>query len=538
MTDKILKESNLVIVPDPGTAAGNLHAGRGAAEKTYTANSFDPATADTGLTYTPGRVARYMYNRYQPTPGYKVFGYLSDWGIYDGRYGENFDDQNVDYRIGGRGTDIMRLLTPNGSPPLYDKIIVGFTAIIGDQGANEDTINAAALDFKIASSPGDLPAQRGRATFTDPWGDVAAYVNCGFNSWISNDYPMLFDANRAQGVLGALVKLHRQSPSMTIGMSLGGWTMSQAFHHIAKEPIAREKLAESLKNIVIKFPMFTELDLDWEYPGVEGAPGNDYGPEDADNYALLIRAIKDALPNVKISIATIAVPEKLEQANIPKLIEAGVEGLNVMTYDFFGSPWADRLMHHTNLFRPLTGFTPPLNSANDAVSYLIGLGIDSKMINIGFASYTRNAQRAEIERTSPLTGRYEPRQPNEDNTVGSFEAALTEWPDLLRLYLDEDLEGINGFELHRDAQCKAEFLYNDQTGVFMSIETPRTVLEKARYVKDNNLGGLFLWMIDSDNGLLTNAAREGLGAQLVAPATVDMARFYNPGKNARSDEKS
>lgn len=422
----------------------------------------------------------------------------------------------------------MRLLPPTGQVAPYDKIIVGFTGIIGDQGELELVINQAALDFKIASNAADLPNQRGKATFTDPWADVGAYINCGFAAWKSNDYPFLFNPREAQGVLGALVKLHQRTPELSIGLSLGGWTMSEAFHHIAKEPVAREKLAESLANIFSTFPMFNELDLDWEFPGVEGAPGNEYGPEDAGNYAALIKAIKVRLPNVKISIATHADPAKLEKANVPLLIEAGVESLNVMTYDFFGSPWAEKLMHHTNLYRNATDST--LNSVDDAVTYLLGLGIDSKKINIGYAGYTRNAQQATIRNISPLNGYYEPRQPYDDNTIGSFGPGVTEWPDLLRLYLDENLKGINGFHLYRDDVSKAEFLYNPSSKVFMSIETPWSVRAKAEYVKEKNLGGIFTWMIDLDNGLLTNAAREGLGAEPVGPQVVDMTNLYTSGK--------
>ncbi|AZE50394.1 Chitinase [Pseudomonas chlororaphis] len=522
--------SSLVHIPDPGTSVAGAIWGAGAAEKTYAKNNFDPRTADSGHSFTPGRVAKHLFNSYLPTPEYKVFGYLSDWGIYDSRYGEYAGDERPDFSVGGRGTDIMRLLPPAGQAALYDKIIVGFTAIIGDQGELELTINQAALDFKIAANEADLPNQRGKATFTDPWADVAAYINCGFAAWKSNDYPLLFNPREAQGVLGALVKLHQRLPELSIGLSLGGWTMSEAFHHIAKEPLARERLADSLLNIFTTFPMFKELDLDWEYPGVPGAPGNEYGPEDAANYAELIKAIKIKLPNVKVSIATIAAPEKLEQANIPLLIDAGVEGLNVMTYDFFGSPWAEKLMHHTNLYRDPND--PTLNSVNDAVTYLLGLGINSKKIYIGYAGYTRNAQQATVSRISPLRGRYNPRQPDNDNTIGTFGPGVTEWPDLLRLYLDENLNGINGFDLYRDDTSKAEFLYNQSSQVFMSLDTPWSVRAKAEYVKEKNLGGMFTWMIDLDNGLLTNAVKEGLGAKLAAPPIVDMTDLYTSGKKS------
>ncbi|MEX5433818.1 glycosyl hydrolase family 18 protein, partial [Klebsiella michiganensis] len=78
------------------------------------------------------------------------------------------------------------------------------------------------------------------------------------------------------------------------------------------------------------------------------------GPEDGENYALLIGELRkqlDAagLSNVKISIASSAVVKTLGYFNVNALLEAGLYGINVMTYDFFGTPWAESVTHHTNL---------------------------------------------------------------------------------------------------------------------------------------------------------------------------------------------
>ena len=513
-----LNENQFVIIPDPGTqtAPGSIW-GAGAAEKTYTLNEFNPATATRGLSYTPGRVAKHMFNHYVPQNDCEVFGYLSNWGIYDDRYGERPDDPNANFRVGGRGTDIMRLLDNNHSIPYFDRIIVGFAAIIGDEGLKEDTINRAAVDYKIAASPEDVPNHRGKATLTDLWADTGAYLNCGFPGWKETD----FTPEKAQGVLGALVKLHREYRDMPIGLSLGGWSMSQAFHHIAKDPALLEVLAESLEKIFKLFPMLTDLDIDWEYPNYKGEDHNQYGPEDRENFVKLIEAVRRKLPDVTISIAAIGTPEGLEAANIPALLSAGVDKLNLMTYDYFGTPWAEKIMHHSAL-RHDPG-EPTLNSTDKAVNYLLNeLQVDPKRINIGYAGYTRNAQQADLYRASPISGEYTSENPAADNTVGSFEAGTTEWPDLLRNYLDSEMNGTNGFQMYTDEVSQAEFLYNYESKIFMSLDTPWSVKQKAEYVKAKGLGGMFIWMIDHDNGLLTNAAREGLGAQLSGTPVVDM----------------
>lgn len=512
-------ENEFAIIPDPGTQSspGSVW-GAGAAEKTYQVNQFDPATATSELSFTPGRVAKHCFNHYEPLDDYEVFGYLSNWGIYDDRYGQEPGDTNVDYRFGGRGTNIMRLLDESHPTPYFDRIVLGFAAIVGDEGLRRNIINQAALDYKIASSANDLPNHKGKATLTDQWADIGAYLNCGFPGWKETD----FTPEKAQGVLGALVKLHNKYPNMDIGLSLGGWSMSEAFHHIAKEEVLRERLAVSLKKIYDLFPMFNHLDVDWEYPNYKGEDHNQFGPEDRENFVSLIQAIKRQLPDVEISIAAIGTPDGLEAANIPALISAGVDKLNVMTYDYFGSPWAAKLMNHTGLMHDQRDVS--LNSVDKAVKYLLeDLQIDPKKINIGYAGYSRNAQQAVISSYSPLRGRYVAENPTNDNTLGSFEAATTEWPDLLRNYLDGNMDGINGFEMHTDDTSKAEYLYNPQTQIFMSLDTPWSVAEKAKYVKERGLGGMFIWMIDHDNGLLTNAVREALGANVTGTPLVDMA---------------
>ncbi|MEO9386615.1 glycosyl hydrolase family 18 protein [Chromobacterium phragmitis] len=515
-----VKDDALVYSSDPGTLVNGQVWGLGAAEKTYAVNHFDAAVEDKLFSYTPGRVVKNVFNKYESNE-FQVACYYTDWSQYDSRYGNGPGDPSVNYSVGGRGTDAMRLQAMGP----FDKIVVGFAGIIGDEGEKKPVIDKAAIDFGIASGPADLPNQRGKATFTDSWGDVLSYINCGFNSWVSNDAIAMFHPDRAQGLLGALVKLKRSKPDLRISLSLGGWTMSQAFHHIAKEPALRTVLALSLKRIVDAFPMFTDLDIDWEYPGVPGAPGNQFGPEDAPNFAALIREIKAHLPSMHLSIAVNAEPAKMAAADIPSLLAAGVEGLNVMCYDFFGTPWAEHLAHHTNLRGNPSDASQ--NSATKAVDYLLSLGVAPKKIFLGYAAYSRNAQRARIDGVSPLRGSYQPYP--DQTTVGSFESGTTEWPDVLYQYMDfENQTGRNGFQLYTDTVADADFLYNSQSQVFMSLDTPRSVKAKAEYARSKGLGGMFVWTGDGDSGLLTNAAREGLGCR-VQQQVVDMAPFYFSG---------
>ncbi|MBV8272855.1 MAG: chitinase [Cupriavidus sp.] len=495
--------SKLVYDGDPGDP--NIPESKGASERTYQQNQFDPSKETEKYSYTSTRVCKRVYNTYGATKNKtEVFGYYTDWSQYDGRLDGNFNNASA-----GRGTDLMLL-----KAAAYDRLIVGFAGIVGDQGEKQYTIDQAAVDF------GKKPHE---ATFTDPWGDVASYRNCGFSGWVSNDYRELFDQSKAQGILGGLAKLKQQNPKLKLSFSLGGWTMSGAFHAVTADATKRQTLIESIAYIFDRFPMFTEVDLDWEYPGMPGA-GNPHGPDDAKNFQALVRGIKQRLPNVRVSIAAGAAMETMLVADIPGMLAAGVEGINLMTYDFFGTPWAPRLAHHTNLY----DYEDSDFSIDKSINYLLSQGVPSRNIFVGYAAYSRSARDAVVESWSPLKGSY---NRGSGTTTGSYESGASEFFDILYNYLDlEAQSGINGFNVYTDEVADADYLYNPESGLFLSIDTPRSVKAKGDYVLEKNLGGLFTWTIDMDNGVLLNAAREGLGAT-ATNTVVDMAPFYFSGIN-------
>ena len=71
--------------------------------------------------------------------------------------------------------------------------------------------------------------------------------------------------------------------------------------------------------------------------------------------------------------------------------------------------------------------------------------------------------------------------------------------------------GINGSDYYYDATIGAAWVWNPSTGTLISTDSPHSVEQKAKYVLDNNLGGLFAWEIDGDSGTILNAMNEGLG---------------------------
>ncbi|WAN69133.1 glycosyl hydrolase family 18 protein [Moorena producens JHB] len=510
-------------------------------EQTYEQIGFDPKTSTDMINYTSARVLKKVFNQYEldhTKP--KVFGYYTDWSQYDNRsIGE------MDPKQAGRGYDLNKV-----EALAYDKIILGFLGICGDQGEKANVIQSACTS---------MGKNTDEATFIDLWGDIATWRNNKFteNEWRRgnggdiglNDnyetymYQSKIEAGEAFGVLGGLYKLQQEAKAsehnLELGFSIGGWTMSGPFSDIAADPNRRATLITSIGDVFKRFPMFNEVDIDWEYPGGGGLPSNSSDEEkDGENYSKLIQELRQYLDNnglsdKKINIASSAVPAKMEKSNIKELFDVGLNGINVMTYDFFGGNWAPGLAHHTNLYhydKGETDFGELDTSVDDAIKYLRGQGIDLSKVYIGYANYTRNALDANIESYSPLQGSYK-QIPEGQEAIGTFESLPSEYNDVLYNYFDpENKTGRNDYEIYTDAQANADYLYNKNNGVFMSLDTPRSVYLKGKYAQENNLGGIFTWTIDQNAGLLVNAAREGAGYELT-DQIVYMTDFYFCGKN-------
>ncbi|HBW1039231.1 TPA: chitinase, partial [Klebsiella aerogenes] len=433
-------------------------------------------------------------------------------------------DDSKDNR--GRGYDLTNI-----SPTAYDKIIVGFVGVTGfhkNDGQYRDVVAEGAEQCgKVKYEP----------TFLDPWGDFQSYVNVGHSVSGWDVDPKTVTQENCKGLLGGLrdlqAKAKQQGHNLVLSMSIGGWTMSNGFHETAASDSARKTFAKGVVKLFKQFPMFSEVDIDWEYPNAEGA-GNPCGPEDGENYALLIGELRKqldsaSLSNVKISIASSAVVKTFDYSNVKALIKAGLYGINLMTYDFFGTPWAESVAHHTNLNALEEGGW----GVNTIVEHLLSEGFPAENINIGYAGYTRNGRNVELESLSPLKGTY---NPGNGDTTGTFESGTNEWYDVIYNYLDlENQKGRNGFNVYTDQVADADYLYNPESKLFMSLDTPRSVKAKGEYAASLGLGGMFTWTIDQDNGVLLNAAREGLGYEIESEV-IDMDPFYFEGINVEKDE--
>ncbi|WP_340621974.1 glycosyl hydrolase family 18 protein [Xenorhabdus siamensis] len=505
-------------------------------EDSYQQIGYKPDGSGSYLSYTATRVCKPMYNQYESDlTKPKLSAYITDWSQYDVRLDKD-DEENKDPNKWGRGFDLATI-----DPTTYDKLIFSFLGVCGDVGVKKDKVNEVWAGW---NSQTDQKISEGHIVPLDPYGDLGTARNVGLPETSQNTainpgtFLPYYNQSKAAGLLGGLRELQKRARAvghkLELAFSIGGWSLSSYFSVMAADENQRSVFIGSVVDFFERFPMFSCVDIDWEYPGAAGDEHNHISEDDGKNYALLVKELRTALDNrfgigsKEISIACSGVKAKLEKSNIAELVENGLDNIFLMSYDFFGTGWANYIGHHTNLYSPNA---PDPNgeydlSAEAAIQYLHQeLGIPLNIINLGYANYGRTGKGANLE-----TRQYD----MPADALGTMEKGAPEFFDIVNNYLDNEhtlSTGKNGFVLMTDTNADADFLFSEKQGHFISLDTPRTVKQKGEYVSKHQLGGIFSWSGDQDCGLLANAAREGMG--YVAKSnreTIDMGPLYNPGK--------
>lgn len=91
-----------------------------------------------------------------------------------------------------------------------------------------------------------------------------------------------------------LVALKAKNPKLKIMLSLGGWGGCESCSDAFSTAEGRAIFANSVKEVNDYFRT-DGLDLDWEYPTIEGYPGHLFQPADKKNFTELIKIVRNRL---------------------------------------------------------------------------------------------------------------------------------------------------------------------------------------------------------------------------------------------------
>jgi chitinase len=289
------------------------------------------------------------------------------------------------------------------------------------------------------------------------------HINYAFAKVRGDDLVVFENADAAED-LAKLRALKAGNPALKVILSIGGWG-AEWFSDAALTAESRCRFASSAVALMRQHGL-DGLDIDWEYPGQAGA-GNRNRPEDKQNFTLLLEELRRELDRSGGGTLSIASSggRYFRYTEMDKL-HAHLDWINVMAYDMAGG-WSRGTEHHA-----------PLHGEDSAEAYIrqhLAAGIPASKIVVGVPFYGRMWKWV-VNRQSP-TGLGEP----------------FDWfvPDVPWSALERDYLGT--FERKWDEAAKAPFLWDAASGTFISYEDPRSLAEKARFVKQQGLGGIMFW---------------------------------------------
>ena len=315
------------------------------------------------------------------------------------------------------------------------------------------------------------------------------------------------------GNFNQLAQLKALHPDLNVMIAVGGWTLSGPFSDIAATAEGRANFADSAKEFLSKYSMFDGLDFDWEYPSGGGLISNTTRPEDGENYALLLQAVRERLDELEIetsrtyeiSVASPAGSDKIDDFNLTGL-EPYVDFFNLMAYDFHGG-WENITGHQAPMFDTLGGDYDIVT----AVDLYKKAGVDGSKIVLGAPAYTRawggaydsDGDGGWQEVTSQLA-------------PGSFEQGVYDYKDVAQKVLDPNLD----WKLYWDDGAQAAYVHSENEGIFSSFETPTSIALKSQWAQSEGLGGMMFWDLSGDitsgSESLTSAAhRSWYGGETV-----------------------
>jgi len=289
------------------------------------------------------------------------------------------------------------------------------------------------------------------------------------------------DNARDTATIQKLVAQKNKNPSLKVLLSLGGWGGCKSCSDIFSTKKGRKEFAKSVKELLIYFNA-DGIDLDWEYPAIEGYPGHPYKEEDKANFTDLVKTLREELGTEKIiSFAAGGFTTFLQKSVDWHKVMTYCDFVNMMTYDLVNG--ASTVTGHLT---PLYSTPQQKESTDNAINYLLSIGIPSEKIVLGAAFYGRLFENVAKENN------------------GLYQAArfksYVQYRSILEKIRTED-----GYSFFWDDVAKASYGHNPAANTYITFEDTKSIALKTQYVIDKKLFGIMFWQLTEDknsDGLL------------------------------------
>lgn len=284
-----------------------------------------------------------------------------------------------------------------------------------------------------------------------------------------------------------LAELKDQYPHLKIMVSIGGWGGCAPCSALFATAEQRNTFAATTVDLLKEYHL-DGLDLDWEYPAIEGYPGHLYNSCDRENFTSLVQVLRQKMgTNYLLSFAAGGFVKYLEQSVDWDAVMPKVDFVNLMTYDLVGG-YSTVTGHHT----PLKDNLPDQQSVQKCVNWLLQHKVKSTQLIVGAAFYAR------------VWANVLP-QNNGLYNSGNFKRGVS-YKNFKTYFTDS-----TGFKYYWDKKAKAPYRYSESQQLFATFDNKRSVAAKAKFVKRNNLGGVMFWELSDDKtfgGLLDKISKK------------------------------
>lgn len=333
-----------------------------------------------------------------------------------------------------------------------------------------------------------------------------------------------WNQDQLRGHIGEYKYYKSKYPNVKVLISVGGWKRGENFHDMSKTKENRKIFIDSIIDFLKKYPFIDGIDIDWEYPGEnrEKDPNDEYdkgcpgGPEDKENFTLLLKEIRQAyndnnFSNKMLTIANAGNYEKLQLQEPDKYIKY-LDFINVMTYDFHGA-FESKTNHHSPIYYnddDPTRYNKYTFCAEDALKmYVKEYNIPTEKLNVGSPFYSRGW--SEVDDSTGTNGLFSTAT---KAYKGSWDSTTSPGGQIPWFQIKE-MENKDGWKKYWDDKAKVPYLYNKNLKSMITYEDEKSLKERCNFVIKNNYGGIIVWEITGDdkskNFPLTTLLWESLG---------------------------
>ncbi|KAG0917164.1 hypothetical protein G6F33_001745 [Rhizopus arrhizus] len=338
-----------------------------------------------------------------------------------------------------------------------------------------------------------------------------AHIHYAFALMVDGHLPTWENASHVEKELPQLVSAAHKGGAKVL-TSLGGWSGSITFSKMANNTKTRKDFVNWCINHMKKYKT-DGIDIDWEYPGRQGAGCNTVDEDnDVDNFLKLLKELRQGVDKQFKSNKkeiTIAASVSLLKSNVSDFAHV-LDRVNVMTYDINGA-WNEQTGPNSPLYAPKGSI-----SFSSAIEGWIKAGIPTNKIAGGIAFYgrsttakenmlkTKSIYQDQVKSVVPKgdskdTTQSDPYCPADNGAYSGtwrFNHLLSE--GVLSTPLKAKLPWVRTW----DNSTATPWLFNPKTNTFLTYDDPESIAKKACYSLKKDLAGVMIWSVDQDTDKL------------------------------------